>query len=171
MARGYRKLGRPTDQRMALLRGQVTDLLNYGRITTTVTRAKEVRSIAEKIITMAVKECDNTVKVQKTVFNEKGQSEEIEVTNDMPSRLAVRRRMMSLLYAPPVTRKEDESMSEYKERAAEVNNQLIEKLFKEIGPKYKKRAEEKGVGGGYTRMLKLGGRRGDGSEMVILELV
>jgi large subunit ribosomal protein L17 len=168
---GHRKLGRPTDQRKALLRGLVTELLMSGKVTTTISRAKEVRKIAEKIITLAIQECENTVTVEKATLNEKGQQVEVTVTNDMPSRLAARRQIMALIYDVPTPQKEDESKSDYKERAAEVAHPLVEKIFREIGPKYKKRAAEKGQGGGYTRMIKMGPRRGDAAEMVILELV
>ena len=156
----YRKLGRPTDQRIALLRGQVTELLNNGKIITTDTRAKEVRSIAEKLITLAVRECENTVEVTKSTQNEMKQTVEITVKNDMPSRLHARRQVMEILYKVPLAREEDET-----------KNPVVSKLFDEIGPKYKKRAEEKGQMGGYTRIIKMGPRRGDSAEMVILELV
>ena len=92
-----RKLGRPADQRKALLRNQVTNLIWYGRIETTLDRAKEVRSIAERLITVAMRECDNTVEVKKTTNNEKGQTVELTVVNDMPSRLAARRKIMAYL--------------------------------------------------------------------------
>ena len=68
-----RKLGRPADQRKALLRNQVSQLIWNGKIVTTLDRAKEVRSIAEKLITLAMRECDNTVEVTKTYKNDKGQ--------------------------------------------------------------------------------------------------
>ncbi|HZK34657.1 MAG TPA: bL17 family ribosomal protein, partial [Bacillota bacterium] len=77
---GHRKLSRTTDQRMALLRNQVTALLWHGRIETTEARAKEVRKIAEKLITLAVNEYDNSETVTKNVDNEKGQTTTIEVT-------------------------------------------------------------------------------------------
>ena len=165
-----RKLGRPTDQRMALLRNQVTNLLWYGKIETTLARAKEVRAAAERLIALAARECDNTVDVNKETRNEKEQIVMITVVNDAPSRLAARRRMMSFLYNIPEPRKDDESKSEYKERTKGVNNPVVEKLLRDIGPKYKKRGEEKGPGG-YTRIIKKGPRRGDSAEMVLLELV
>lgn len=167
----HRKLGRPTDQRIALLRGQVTELLNNGKIITTDTRAKEVRSIAEKLITLAARECENTVDVTKTTQNEKKQSVEVTVKNDKPSRLQARRQVMEVLYKVPLARKDDETKKEYAVRSNQVKNPLVDRLFDEIGPKYKKRAAEKGQGGGYTRMIKMGPRRGDAAEMVILELV
>lgn len=168
---GHRKLGRPTDQRKALLRNQVSDLLWHGRIETTEARAKEIRKLAEKLITLAVKEYDNTEKVKKEVNNEKGQTVTIEVTNDKPSRLHARRKMMALLYDLKELRKDDETKKEYAQRLREVKHPLIEKLFNEYGPKYRERGEKQNQGGGYTRILKKGPRRGDAAEMVIIELV
>ena len=166
-----RKLGKPTDQRKALLRNQVTNLIWYGRIETTLPRAKEVSSMAEHLITLAVRECDNTIEVTKETKNDKQQIVNLTVTNDSPSRLHARRQVMSYLYNIPEPKKADESKSEYKERTKDVNYPVVEKLFREIGPKYKARKAEKGIGGGYTRIIKIGPRRGDAAEMVILELV
>jgi len=81
---GYSKLNRPTDQRKALLRNQVSVLLMYGKIKTTQTRAKDVCRLAEKMISLAVKNHDKVVKLSKQVNNEKGQTVTIEVTNDAP---------------------------------------------------------------------------------------
>ena len=166
-----RKLGKPTDQRKALLRNQVTNLLWFGRIETTLARAKEVSAVAEHYITLAVRECDNTVEVTKETKNDKQQIVSLTVTNDAPSKLHARRQMMSFLYNIPEPKKADETPKEYKERTKGINNPVVEKLFREIGPKYKARKAEKGIGGGYTRIVKLGPRRGDSAEMVILELV
>ena len=168
---GYRKLGRPSDQRRAMLRNQVTDLLWHGRIETTEARAKEIRSIAEKLITLAVNEYDKTVKVTKEVNNEKGQTVTLDVTNDMPSRLHARRQMMAYLYDIKDLRKDDETKKEYAERQREVRHPLIEKMFNEYGPKYREKNAKQTTGGGYTRILKKGPRRGDGAEAVIIELV
>ena len=150
-----RKLNRPTDQRNAVLRGLVTALIANGRIETTEARAKEVRKIAEKIITTAINECDNTVEVTKKVLNEKKQIVETTFTNDSPSKLMAK----------------GEDKKTFKVKTAEVNNPVVEKLFREIAPKYKARRDEKGQGGGYTRIIKKGPRRGDAAEIVILELV
>lgn len=172
---GHRKLGRPTDQRMAILKGLVSALIASGRIETTEARAKEVKSIAEKLITLAVREADNFTskqvkvstakldskgkKITKTVTSKNGRTYEVverEEKTDMirvdnPSRLHARRQAMNWLYRVKDT---------------EGNNlNLADKLFDELGPKYKDRK------GGYSRMYKIGRRRGDAAEMVILELI
>jgi large subunit ribosomal protein L17 len=168
---GYRKLGRAKDQRKALLRGQVTDLLWYGKIKTTEARAKEVRRITEKLLTLAINEYDKTVTVSKNINNEKGQSVSVEVENDMPSKLSARRRIMAYVYDIQELQQAKESKAEYKERTADTKHPLVEKMFREYGPKYRERNEAQGGGGGYTRIVKLGPRRGDAAEEVIIELV
>ena len=166
-----RKLGRTADQRKALLRNQVTNLIWYGRIETTEAKAKEVRSIADRLITLAVKECDNTVTVTKEIHNDKGQLMTLECVNDAPSKLHARRMMMAYLYELKPEVNKGETKAEYKERTKDAKYPVVEKLMREIGPKYKARNEEKKCSGGYTRIYKLGPRRGDAAEMVILELV
>ena len=173
---GHRKLGRPTDQRMALLRNQVTNLIYHGKITTTDTKAKEIRKIAEHLIAMAVKEKDNfdevtvTAKIPKKDENGKRIKQEIDgkkvtvfeeiektIKKDHSSRLHARRKMLKVLY--PVT-----EVSPTKRRQAKRVD-LTEKLFDEIAPKYVDR------NGGYTRIIKIGPRKGDAAEEVIIELV
>ena len=166
-----RKLSRPSDQRMALLRNQVTNLIWYGKIETTLARGKEVQAMAEHLITIAMRQCDNTVEVTKKTKNDKQQIVELTVTNDAPERLAARRRVMRVLYDIPAVQNKDEDREDFKARQKQVKHQVVEKLFREIAPKYKKRAEEKGQGGGYTRLVKIGPRRGDAAEMVIVELI
>lgn len=165
-----RKLGRSSDQRVALLRNQTTALIWNGKIITTETRAKEVRSIAEKLITLAVKEYENGDTVQKERHNDKSQIVMKEVTVDQPSKLHARRQLMAYLYDVPEFKSKKESKSEYKERTADRAHPVIEKLFRDIAPKYAAKAKE-GSKGGYTRMTKLGPRRGDAAEMVVLELI
>ena len=167
----HRKLGRPSDQRMAMLRNQVTNLIWYGKIETTVTRGKEVQAMAEHLITIAMRQCDNTVELTKKTKNDKQQIVELTVTNDAPERLAARRRVMRYLYDIPAIQNKDEERDDFKARQKQVKHQVVEKLFREIAPKYKKRAEEKGQGGGYTRIVKMGPRRGDAAEMCIVELI
>ena len=166
-----RKLGRASDQRKAMLRGLVSELLWRGRIETTAFRAKEVRRVAERIITLAMKEYKNTVQVEKTVTDEKGNEVKVMVINDAPSKLAARRKMMAYLYDYKHERNAGESRSDYRARTKDVNHPLVEKIFGELAPKYDKRREEVGQGGGYTRILKKGPRKGDAAETVILELV
>ena len=166
-----RKLGRPSDQRIALLRNQVTSLIWYGKIETTLPRAKEVSSIAEHLITIAMRECDNTIATTKESKNDKLQIVTKDVVNDAPARLAARRQVMKFLYDIPVMQGKDEDKVDYLERKKNIKHQVVEKLFREIAPKYKKRAEEKGQGGGYTAIYKLGPRKGDAAEVAVITLV
>ena len=178
---GYRKLGRTSSQRKALLRGQVTALLasKNGKIVTTEARAKEVQKMVEGLIALAVKEKDNfemvkvTAKVAKkdkdgkrvkevvdgkkvTVYEEV----EKEIKKDLPSRLHARRQMLKVLYS--VTDVPAENAGK-KKNTKEID--LVAKLFDEIAPKYA------GRNGGYTRIIKIGQRKGDGAMEVVLELV
>ena len=166
-----RKLGRTASQRKAMLRGLTTQLQWFGRIETTEARAKEVRSIADKMITLAVREYDKTVDVEKEFTNDKKQIVKETVTNDLPSKLAARRIMMSYLYEAKLPKEEDESKKLYHDRTKDNKHPVVEKVFREYGPKYRARNQEKGCAGGYTRIIKKGPRRVDAAEMVILELV
>ena len=165
-----RKLGKSTDQRVAMLRNLTTALIWNGKIITTETRAKEVRPIAEKLITLAVNEYQNSEVVKKESRNEKLQIVQRDVHNDLPSKLHARRQIMAYLYDVPEFKSKKESKPEYRERTEDKAHPVVEKLFRELAPKYDKRGREVGRGG-YTRMLKLGPRRGDAAEMVILELI
>lgn len=175
----YRKLGRTADQRAAMLRNLVTNLLYHGKIRTTETRAKEARKIAEGLIALAVREKDNyetvtvTAKVAKKDADGKRVKEEKdgrkvtvyietkkEIKKDSPSRLHARRQMMKVLY--PVTEVPDSNKGK-KKKTKEAD--LVAKLFDEIAPKYADR------NGGYTRIVKIGPRKGDAAMEVLLELV
>ena len=172
---GTRKLGRTTDHRLSMLRSLTTALLLNGKIETTEAKAKEVRSIVEKLITLGIKEQSNFTTAEKKVSYAKVDAEGKKVTEvatskngkkynkvvreittktveiDMPSRLAARRKMFTM-----INKIKDENGK---------NIDLTAKLFGEYADKYKDRT------GGYTRILKLGQRRGDAAEVVILELV
>lgn len=198
----YRKLGRTSSQRKALLRNQVTALLNNGKIVTTEAKAKEVQKIAEGIIALAVKEKDNfeevTVKakvarkdkdgkrVKQIVDKETGKVlsethrdkdgkimrvengvtvtvyDEVEkkIKKDMPSRLHARRQMLKVLNSVVEV---PTAAAGKKKNTKEVD--LVAKLFDEVAPKY---ADRKG---GYTRIIKIGQRKGDAAMEVVLELV
>ncbi len=165
------KLGKRTDQRMAMLKNQVSELLWYGQIETTVDRAKAVRSLAEKYITIAMRAYQDDVKVTKTVTDAKGAKKEVVFTNDGAKKLAARRRLMAELVDLQETKGAKESKSAYKARIKDTKHPLIEKMFKEYAPKYDARKNELGQGGGYTRILKTGTRRGDAAETCILKLI
>ena len=175
----YRKLGKTSDQRKALLRNQVTALLHNGKIVTTQARAKEVQKIAEGLIALGVKEKDNfeMVKVSakvpvkdkdgkrvKEVVDGKKvtkfETVEKEIKKDLPSRLHARHQMIKVLY--PVT--EVPAANAGKKRGTKEVD-LVAKLFDEYGVKYANR------NGGYTRIVKIGQRKGDGALEVLLELV
>ena len=175
----YRKLGRTSSQRKALLRNQVTALINNGKIKTTEAKAKEIRKIAEGLIAMAVKEKDNfeevTVKAKVARKDKDGKRvkevvdgkkvtvyDEVEkiIKKDMPSRLHARRQMLKVLY--PVT-EVPTTQAGRKKNTKEVD--LVAKLFDEIAPKYIDR------NGGYTRIVKIGQRKGDAAMEVLIELV
>ena len=175
----YRKLGKASAQRNALLRNQVTQLLYHGKIRTTEARAKEVVKIAEKLITLAVKEKDNydevtvTAKVAKKDKDGKRVKEvvdgkkvtvydEVEKTikKDQPSRLHARREMLKVLY--PVVEVPTDAAGK---KAGTKKVDLTSKLFDEYGTKYAGRK------GGYTRIIKIGPRKGDAAMEVIIELV
>ena len=166
-----RKLGRTASQRKAMLRNLTTNLLWYGRIETTEAKAKEVRSIVDKMITLAINNYDKTVEVEKEFNNDKQQIVKETFVNDLPEKLHARRLMMAYLYDIKEAKKDDENKADYKERTKDNKHPVVEKLFREYGPKYRARNQEKNCAGGYTRIYKLGPRRGDAAEMVIIELV
>lgn len=175
----YRKLGRTSSQRKALLRNQVTALINNGKIITTEAKAKEVQKIADGLIAMAVKEKDNfemvKVSAKVPVKDKEGKrvkevvdgkrvtkfdTVEKEIKKDMPSRLHARRQMLKVLY--PV---KDVPTSNAGKKKNTKDVDLVAKLFDEYGPKYASR------NGGYTRIIKIGQRKGDAAMEVVLELV
>jgi large subunit ribosomal protein L17 len=163
-----RKLNKPTDQRDAMFRNMATALLWNGKLVTTETRAKELRPIVEKLIALAVAEYKNTETVTKTVktLNDKKQEVEVEKTynKDLPSKLHARKLIMAYLYNITEVQQHKEKKADFRARTA-ANYPVVEKLFKEIAPKYE------GRNGGYTRIMKLGPRRGDAAEMALIELI
>ena len=159
-----RKLNKPTDQRDAMFRNMATALLWNGKLVTTETRAKELRPIVEKLITMAVAEYKNTETVTKKTYNDKQQEVEVEKKIDKPSKLHARRQIIASLYNITEVQQHKEKKADFEKRT-EANFPVVEKLFNELAPKYD------GKNGGYTRILKLGPRRGDAAEMALIELI
>ena len=176
---GYRKLSRTSAQRKALIRNQVTNLLFHGKIVTTEAKAKEIRKVAEGLIALAVKEKDNFEKVTVTAKVARKDAEgkrvkevvdgkkvtvydevQKEITKDAPSRLHARRQMMKVFY--PVKVVPTEAAGKKKNTK---NVDMVDKMFTEIAPKYE------GRNGGYTRIVKIGPRKGDAAMEVLLELV
>ncbi len=166
-----RDFSRPTDQRLAMMRSLATNLLWNGKIETTLEKAKDLRSYVEKILTKAINTYENTVKVVKKTVDAKGVKAEKEVINDGPKKLQARRAIMTKVYMIEEQRAPKESKTAFKGRTEDIKNPLIEKIFNELAPKYAKRKAELGVGGGYTRIVKLGARKGDNAEMAIIELI
>ena len=175
----YRKLSRTSDQRKALLRSQVTSLLYHGKIVTTEAKAKEIRKIAEGLIALGVKEKDNfeVVKVQAKVAKKDAEGKRVkevvdgkkvtvydevqkEIKKDAPSRLHARRQMMKVFY--PVKEVPAKGAGR-KKNTKDVD--MVAKMFDEIAPKYADR------NGGYTRIVKIGPRKGDAAMEVLIELV
>ena len=166
-----RKLGKRTDQRVQLVYSQASELLWHGRIETTVERAKEVRKVAEKMITLAVNTYEDTVTVTKQKLNQKDEKIDVTFVNDGPKKLAARRKMMAELEDLQEVQADKEKKADFKKRTADIKHPLIEKLFRDLAPKYAKRAEELGTKGGYTRIVRMANRRGDDAAMCIIELV
>ena len=166
-----RKLNRPIDERKAVMRSLATNLLWYGKIETTFEKAKEVRTYAEKLLTKAINTYEDVVKTTKTTTDEKGVKVNVEVVNDGPKKLSARRDIMSKLYDIQEVRAEKESKADFVKRTKDIKHPLIEKIFNVYAPKYAKRKETLGIGGGYTRIVKLGTRNGDNAEMALIELV
>lgn len=165
------KLGRPSKEKNAMLRGLVSDLLWNGKVETTVARAKSVRSQAEKLLTLAINSCEDIVKVEKEIKDAKGVKVKTTVSNDGPKKLQARRQLMAYLMDRQEQRKPKESVEAFAARTNGINHPLLEKIFNVYAPKYAARAKELGQGGGYTRIIKTGQRRGDAAEMAIVELI
>lgn len=166
-----KKLGRETAQHMAILRSQVSTLFWTGRVETTLARAKATSALAEKYLTLAINTYDDTKAVEKEFTNDKGVKSKRKVLVDGPKKLAARRKLMGLVYDLQEIRSKDETKKSFEKRTQNINHPIIEKIFNELAPKYAKRIKEVGTGGGYTRVLKTGVRKGDDAMTAFVELV
>ena len=165
------KLGRPTDQRLAMISNLASDLLWYGRIETTLDSAKAAARYAERCITLAVRSYKDVVTEEKTTTDSKGKEKTVTISKDGAQKLAARRRLIGLLEDRQEQRVKGEKKAAFKARVGDIKAPLIEKLFEDLAPKYAQRAEEKGTAGGYTRVIKTSVRRGDNAQLAIVELV
>ena len=166
-----RKLGVNATQRIALIKNQASALLWHGKIETTEARAKEVESYVAKILTLAVNTYDDIIETEVETTDAKGKKVKRTLVKDGVKKLNARRKIMTLVNDLQEVKGFKESKADFKKRTKAIKYPLIEKIFDEYAPKYATRKEEKGQGGGYTRIYKLGPRRGDAAEMAIIELV
>lgn len=166
-----RKLGVNATQRLALIKNQASALLWHGKIETTEARAKEVAAYVAKILTLAVNTYADTVETEVAVSDGKGKETTKTLVKDGVKKLNARRKIMSLVNDLQEVKGFKESKPDFKKRTKAIKYPLIEKIFDEYAPKYANRKEEKGQGGGYTRIYKLGPRKGDAAEVAIIELV
>ena len=165
------KLGRPTDQKLAMVSNLATDLLWFGHIETTFDRAKSAAAYAEKIITLAINAYEDVVTEEKTTLDNNGKEKKVSVSKDGVKKLNARRQIISLLYDRQEKRQKGEKLAAFEARTQGIEMPLIEKIFDEYAPRFAERAKEKGQKGGYTRVLKTTIRRGDNAQMAIAELL
>lgn len=166
-----RKLGKPTDQRLAMLSNLATDILWFGHIETTFDRAKAAAKIVEKIITLAINSYEDVVTVEKTTLDNNGKEKKVTVSKDGVKKLNARRQIIAMIEDRQEQRKKGEKLVDFEVRTQGIKMPLVEKIFDEIAPKYAARANELGQKGGYTRVIKTSIRRGDNAQMALVELV
>ena len=166
-----RKLGKPSDQRLAMVSNLATDLLWYGHIETTFDRAKAAARLAEKIITLAVNSYEDVVTTEKTTLDNNGKEKKVTVSKDGAAKLAARRKIIALVQNRQEQRKKGEKLADFEARTQGIEMPLVEKIFDDLAPKYAERAKEKDRKGGYTRVIKTSVRRGDNAQMALVELI
>ncbi|MBQ4541601.1 MAG: 50S ribosomal protein L17 [Clostridia bacterium] len=166
-----RKLGKPSDQRLALVSNLATDLLWYGHIETTFDRAKAAARVAEQIITLAVNTYEDVVTTEKTTLDNNGKEKKVTVSKDGVKKLAARRKIIAMVQNRQEQRKKGEKLADFEARTQGIEMPLVEKIFDDLAPKYAERAKESGRKGGYTRVIKTSIRRGDNAQMALVELI
>ena len=166
-----RKLGKPSDQRLAMVSNLATDLLWYGHIETTFDRAKAAARLADQIITLAVNTYEDVVTSEKTTLDNNGKEKKVTVSKDGAKKLAARRKIIALVQNRQEQRKKGEKIVDFEARTQGIEMPLVEKIFDDLAPKYAERAKEKDRKGGYTRVLKTSIRRGDNAQMALVELI
>ncbi len=158
-------------KRMALIKNQASALLWHGKIETTDARAKEVAAYVAKIVTLAENTYTDTIESEVKVVDTKGKESTKTLIKDGVKKLNARRKIMKMVNDLQEVKGFKESKADFKKRTNAIKNPLIEKIFDEYAPKYAARKEEKGNGGGYTRIYKLGPRKGDAAEVAIIEMI
>ena len=166
-----RKLGKPTDHRLAMVQNLATDLLWYGHIETTFDRARAAAKLAEEIITLAVNSYEDVVTAEKTTLDNNGKEKKVTVSKDGPKKLSARRKIIALVNDRQLKRAKGEKLNDFKVRTQGIEMPLVEKIFDELAPRYAERNNANGQKGGYTRVLKTSIRRGDNAQMALAELV
>ena len=166
-----RKLGKPSDQRLALVSNLATDLLWFGHIETTFDRAKSAARLAEQIITLAVNTYEDVVTTEKVTLDNNGKEKKVTVSKDGVKKLAARRKIIALVQNRQEQRKKGEKLADFEARTQGIEMPLVEKIFDDLAPKYAERAKEKDRKGGYTRVIKTSVRRGDNAQMALVELI
>ena len=153
-----RKLGKPTDQRLAMIRNLATDILWYGHIETTFDRAKAAARVVEKIITLAVNSYEDVVTSEKTTVDSNGKEKKVTISKDDAKKLNARRKIIALVTDRQEQRKKGEKLVDFEARTQGIEMPLVEKIFDDLAPKYAERS-------------KASIRRGDNAQMAIVELI
>lgn len=166
-----KKLGKPTDQRLAMLSNLASDILWYGHIETTFDRAKAAARLVEKVITLAINSYEDVVTTEKSTKDSSGKEKTVSVSHDGQKKLAARRQIIAMLQTREEHKKKGEKPSDFQARTQGIEMPLVEKIFDDLAPRYAERAKNSGSKGGYTRVVKTDIRRGDNAQMALVELV
>lgn len=166
-----KKLGKPTDQRLAMLSNLASDILWFGHIETTFDRAKAAARIVDQVITLAVNTYEDVETTEKSTKDSSGKDKKVSVTRDGAKKLAARRKIIAMLETRQEHKKKGEKPADFAARTQGIEMPLIEKIFDDLAPRYAERAKTSGSKGGYTKVIKTSVRRGDNAQMALVELV